>query len=311
MRPTSRRYPRPSRRSGVLAITASASAPGKVTWSAPGRRSSRTCGRYSRMSGLPSRSTSRSRSRCAGNPVGSSVISASRDSHAPLQARRCPGCSAFRCAVHSPVPHHAVAVEAVVWLRAHVQRADALRTVELVPGQREQVHAEPLDIRLILPAACVASVCTSTPYSLAIALTLSIGWSVPISLFATMSETRTVSLRKLLRRSSRSICPASSTPRYVTAPTRLFERAEGLRTAGCSVVQEMMWPGRSCAAASPRSARLFASVAPLVKMISAGRAPNERCDLASSSLDSRPRPVARAHAERSTRSHISRGETGA
>ena len=80
-------------------------------------------------------------------------------------------------------------------LPAHVERAGALRAVELV---RRSATADRRPCALtsigILPAACAASVWSSAPCSCAIAPISASGCSTPISLLAAITDTRTVSV---------------------------------------------------------------------------------------------------------------------
>ena len=73
------------------------------------------------------------------------------------------------------------------------ERADALRSVELVRRQRQQVDAERATSTGILPTVCTASVWNSAPRSCAIAASSATGWIVPISLLACITETSAVS----------------------------------------------------------------------------------------------------------------------
>ena len=74
------------------------------------------------------------------------------------------------------------------------QRADALRSVELVRRDRQQVHAERLDVdRDLAGGLHGVGVKQRAARSRAIAASSAIGWMVPISLLACMTDTSAVS----------------------------------------------------------------------------------------------------------------------
>ena len=124
------------------------------------------------------------------------------------------------------------------------------------------------------PAACAASVCSGTPRARATPARSAIGCSTPISLFANMIETSTVSGRIAAASDAGVTRPSGRTGRYDTRRPRRARRAQGSRTARCSVSTVTMWFPRSRdASATPFRARLFDSVAPLVKVISRAAAP--------------------------------------
>ena len=93
---------------------------------------------------------------------------------------------------------HAALVPAAVHLRdeaharlapADVQRADPLRAVHLVRGERGEVDVHLLRRRTsTLPIPCTASVWSRTPRSRVILPISSSGWTVPISLFASITR---------------------------------------------------------------------------------------------------------------------------
>ena len=145
------------------------------------------------------------------------------------------------------------------------------------------------------PAACAASVWKITPRALVIAPISASGWTVPISLFAAMTETRMVSGVIAARSSSRSMKPSRSTPSHVTRQPSLFSRLNESSTDLCSVTTEIRWLPRSRSdCAVPLIARLFDSVAPLVKQISFEPAPmsSATCSRAASTAFCASQPYA-------------------
>ena len=126
-----------------------------------------------------------------------------------------------------------------------------------------------------LPADCTASVWNSAPRRRAAAASSATGCTVPISLLACMTETSTVSSVSAASSASGATMPLSATGTSdVFQPCRL-NAFRVLSTASCSMALATMCRLRPGAAASatPRTARLSASVPPLVKTISWGRAP--------------------------------------
>ena len=163
-----------------------------------------------------------------------------------------------------------------------------------------------------LPSACAASVCSSTSRSRVIAPIASSGCSTPISLLAAMTLTRIVPGVIASRSASRSTSPSASTPRTVTRRPSRSSRRQVSSTARCSVATVMTWsPLSRRAATAPFSARLLASVAPLVKTISFGDALDQR----GNSCFEPPRPPCardgRPRDRRSTRCRTDRGSTAA
>ena len=160
---------------------------------------------------------------------------------------------------------------------ANPQRAGALRAAELVAGERQQVDAERAGRR---PAACRPSArrrCGRARRArVAIAARSAIGWIVPISLLACITETSAVSAviaaaQRLRRDRRRSPSRAAS----VTVQPRRASALAVCSTASCSMplVTRCRRPRGSSASATPRRARLSASVPPAVKTSSVGSAP--------------------------------------
>ncbi len=125
-----------------------------------------------------------------------------------------------------------------------------------------------------LPVAWTASVCMSTPASLAIAPISAMGIRHPVSLFAAMTETRIVSFVSALRTASGSTIPWRFTGTYVTRNPCVSRNRHVFMIAGCSTCDVTMcfpaFPGRY---ATPFTARLSASVPELVMTTSSGRHP--------------------------------------
>ena len=106
------------------------------------------------------------------------------------------------------------------------------------------------------------------------------GWIAPISLLASMTETRIVSSRMASATCSSRMQPGPRVGRLarpaasVTSKPWRRSRSSGSSTEGCSVATLTMWlPLRTSFSATPRMARLLLSVAPLVKTISLAAAP--------------------------------------
>ena len=75
---------------------------------------------------------------------------------------------------------------------AHEQRADALRPVELVAGERQQVDASAVTSSGILPAACAASVWNSAPAPAPAPPRAAMSCTTPVSLFTAITLTSSV-----------------------------------------------------------------------------------------------------------------------
>ena len=126
-----------------------------------------------------------------------------------------------------------------------------------------------------MPAACAASTWKAIPRARTSAPIAAIGCSTPISLFAAMTLTSTVSARIAASTAAGSTSPPASTPSLVTsiAPSA-SSAAQTSSTAVCSVAIVTTWRPRGWSArTAPAIARLLDSVAPLVKTMSRGRAP--------------------------------------
>ena len=178
----------------------------------------------------------------------------------------------------------------------HVQRADALGAVQLVRREAHQIDARAPPRRA---GPCrrpgrhrYAGRCRAHGTALAIS---AIGWSTPISWLAVMIETRAVSGRSACAqlgpdRSGRPAPPAARSPRS----RRARSARQVSSTQGCSVTQVTTCRRAPAVAATPRIARLFASVAPEVNTISSGRAPISAGDLgARAARPPPPRPSRR------------------
>ena len=72
----------------------------------------------------------------------------------------------------------------------------------------------------IFPAVCTASVCTSAPRACAAAAIASIGWTVPISLLACITETSAVSSVTAAAIASGETMPEGPTGTVVTCHPR-------------------------------------------------------------------------------------------
>ena len=123
-----------------------------------------------------------------------------------------------------------------------------------------------------------ASVCRATPRSRHTAPMASRSCTTPISLLTAITLTHTVSSRRAAATSSGSTMPWPSTGSTVAPIPSRSSCATGSSTALCSVARVTTWdprPARFAARASPSSARLFDSVAPLVNTISLGEAPRK------------------------------------
>ena len=129
----------------------------------------------------------------------------------------------------------------------------------------------------IRPSDCTASVWKRTPLSRVIRPISSSGWIVPTSLLACITETSTVSGRMAARTASGSTSPSRLTGTTVTSnPSRPSAAIES-RTALCSMAVVTRWrPFPAWNRATPFTARLSDSVAPLVQTISRAVAPMSR-----------------------------------
>ena len=124
------------------------------------------------------------------------------------------------------------------------------------------------------PAACAASVCIGTPRERATRARSAIGCTTPISLLASITDTSTVSGASTASSEAGVTRPSARTGRYDTRSPCRSSLAQGSRTARCSVSTVTTWFPRSLdASATPFRARLFDSVAPLVKTSSRAGAP--------------------------------------
>ena len=130
----------------------------------------------------------------------------------------------------------------------------------------------------IRPTACTASVWTGIPRGLASSASRATGWIAPVSLLASIKVANRVSARNASAMRSASASPSASTfgavdgepgrfqPRHRLGDRRVLDRAGDDVPRLCS------------APASPKMARLLASVPPEVKITSAGSAPRIRAD---------------------------------
>ena len=150
-------------------------------------------------------------------------------------------------------------------------------------------------------AACTASVCSGIRCSAQTAASSAIGAIVPTSLFAHItltSATLSGSGPIVSRRLSADTIPVPSTPiQPISAPSWLASQPAESSTAWCSVAGiSTRWrrgPPARRAQNRPFTARLSASVPPLVKITSLGLAPNASaiCSLDSSTTRRARRPA--------------------
>ena len=145
------------------------------------------------------------------------------------------------------------------------------------------------------PAACTASVCMSAPDAWAMAASSAMGCTVPISLFASCTDTSVVSGRTA--RSSASGCtrpPGSTSTSVISKPCTRARWSAEASTASCSIGEMTTCLPRGFASARPLTARLSASVPPLVKTTSPGRQPTTAATAARAAESARaassPRP---------------------
>ena len=125
-----------------------------------------------------------------------------------------------------------------------------------------------------LPKAWTASVWKGTPRSRQRRPMAATGWTVPVSLFAVMTETSAVSGRSASATEPGSTRPTRSTGRSVRAkPSWASRYLSAWSTAWCSTGEATRWrrPRLPPSRAVPRIARLLDSVPPPVKTTSLGR----------------------------------------
>ena len=123
------------------------------------------------------------------------------------------------------------------------------------------------------PAACTASVWRRMPRPRSAAATSATGATAPTSPLARPSVTRRVAGAMAAITSRAATRPSASTGTMVSGrPSAASARAVSSTEACSTALVTSPAPGPA-AASAPRSARLFASVAPLVKTISAGTPP--------------------------------------
>jgi len=116
-----------------------------------------------------------------------------------------------------------------------IERADALRAIQLWADRLIKSIPIVSTSSGILPAACAASLWNQAPLAWASAAISASGWMTPISLFTAMIETSAV--RSVIASASRSssIRPSGRTGRTVTeAPSPSSARADSM-THLCSV----------------------------------------------------------------------------
>ncbi len=123
----------------------------------------------------------------------------------------------------------------------------------------------------ILPQAAAASTCRYRPFWWTSSLTSLMGWMVPISLLAYITEVRMVSMESALSSAARSMRPVLSTGTSESSKPPFFKSFSGLSTEMCSMLLASSFlPLAAFLPASPRMARLLASVAPPVKVMVSG-----------------------------------------
>ena len=126
----------------------------------------------------------------------------------------------------------------------------------------------------ILPSAWTASVNVVTPRSRHADAISATGSIVPISLFASITQTRIVSSRSRSRTASGDSVPVASTGRNSISKPRPASHSAESSTAWCSILgRRMCLPLDSFAHAAPFTARLSASVPPPVNTTSSGAEP--------------------------------------
>ena len=177
---------------------------------------------------------------------------------------------------------------------ADPQRAHTLGSVELVRRQGEQIDIELADIhRDLADGLGGVAVQRARPARGRARPPRATGWMVPVSLLASIRETRTVSSRRAASSSSSRTRPRSSTPTRLISQPRRCSAANGSSTEACSVAWLMMCrPRSSSASAAPTSARLLASVAPAVNTTSLAADRREAVDGGPGALERRRRITA-------------------
>ena len=125
----------------------------------------------------------------------------------------------------------------------------------------------------IRPTACTASVWTGIPRAEASPASRATGWIAPVSLLASISVASRVRSSNAAAISPASARPWASTAGRLTRAPSASSRAIGSATAGCSMGEETRCPEHGSDPASPKIARLLASVPPDVKITSSGSAP--------------------------------------
>ena len=128
----------------------------------------------------------------------------------------------------------------------------------------------------IFPTACVASTCSrQSGACLTISAISASGCTVPNSLSTAHTATMTVSFRISSRKCSKSTLPSRSMSTKSISYPRSCKAVKVPLTEECSSAVEMMcFPTWRLARAMPLRARLFASLAPEVKISSSGCTPN-------------------------------------
>ena len=124
------------------------------------------------------------------------------------------------------------------------------------------------------PIACTASEWNGMPLSWQILPISVMGWIMPVSLFAYMTDTRTVSGRIADATASGLTRPSGSTGKRVFSKPSASRALTQLRTAGCSIAVVIICflPCVARCRATPAIARLSDSVPDDVKIISFGDA---------------------------------------
>ena len=162
----------------------------------------------------------------------------------------------------------------------------------------------PSAAKLVLtrPAAWTASTCSNAPCWRQSAAASETGWSVPVSLFASIRQTSAGGPISMRASVGRSATPSSSTGR-ISAP------GAAARTASCSVAPTIT----RRAADSPAMASMLASVPPEVNTTFSVRASNRAAMAirASSNMRRAARPAAWTEAGLPTRSSAARTATRA
>ena len=101
------------------------------------------------------------------------------------------------------------------------------------------------------------------------------GWSVPISLLASITLTKVVSGLRAAATSSGRTTPSRPGRTYEASQPSVSSSPTAFRTAWCSMLLTTTWrPSPLSASAAPMTAALSDSVPPLVNTTSPGRAPS-------------------------------------